>query len=158
LIRHLLIIFSDPIFCHLLQFSIATIHFLKFLTATMSSTIKPTDPPILSNRATLLTDELGELENSDRAAKLTDKKSCFDRLKYHLEVLQTHPYIFVLSFLVFSALCACGLLIIFFFAKQEANELRDEALDLAIETGDFFCKWSLLSSCPTSIARLTNCN
>jgi hypothetical protein len=120
----------------------------------MSSAIKPTDPPDSSKRATLLTDELGD----EAAAKLTDKKSCLDRLKYHLEVLQTHPYIFLVSLLVFSALCASGLLIISFFAKQEENELRDEAFDLAIETGNFFCKWSLISSCSTCIRRLTNCN
>jgi hypothetical protein len=126
----------------------------------MSSAIKPTDPPESFKRTTLLTDELGELEQkSDKAAEFKEKKSFLDRLKYHLEVLQAHPYLFVVSILVFSALCACGLLIIFYFAKQEKNKLIDEALDLAIETGDFFCKWSLISSGSICLLTcLTDCN
>jgi hypothetical protein len=124
----------------------------------MSSAIVPTDPPELSKRTTLLTDELGEVEKSDKSAEFRDKKSFLDRLQYHLEVLRAHPYIFVVSLIAFSVLCACGLLVVYYFAKQEENVLRDEALDLAIETGDFFCTWSLISSCSTCLTCVTNCS
>jgi hypothetical protein len=57
----------------------------------MSSAIKPADPPESFKRTTLLTDELGELEQSDKAAEFKEKKRFWDRLKHHFEVLQAHP-------------------------------------------------------------------
>lgn len=64
-----------------------------------------------------------------------------DNIRYHAQILKKNPRIAVYSILVFAVLCACGLSIVFFVAKNvdEANELH--ALDLATETGKWFCKF-----------------
>jgi hypothetical protein len=59
-----------------------------------------------------------------------------------LEVVKSHPHILVIPFLIFAALCGSGLALILLLAKDQEEDIKEEAMALAIETGNWFCKYT----------------
>jgi hypothetical protein len=82
-----------------------------------------------------------------------------EEVRFTLEVVNSHPHILIIPFLIFAALCGAGLALIFLLAKDQEEDIKDEALDLAIETGNWFCKYtsgaSIDDSSYTALSNLT---
>lgn len=96
-------------------------------------------------KESLVLGELADLralrEESGRKNQFREATSnVLEHFKYHIHIVKKKPQIAIYSLLIFGALCACGLSIVFIIAKKdnEANQLQ--ALDLASETGQWFCK------------------
>ncbi len=100
-----------------------------------------------SNRrkSSLVQGELADLEARRREGKSQrafhhHANLCCDDLRYTFKILRQNPRILIRSFLVFAFLCGCGLGLVFFLAKDQNEEDKNLALDLAAETGRWFCK------------------
>jgi hypothetical protein len=62
-----------------------------------------------------------------------------EEARFSLEVVKSHPHILIISFLIFAALCGAGMAFIHLVVKGQEEDIKDEALDLAIETGNWSC-------------------
>lgn len=98
-----------------------------------------------TKKACLVTGEIKDLE----AIRAAEMKSGFremlsrlaDDIKYNAKVVKGHPSIIIVSFLVFAILCSVGLGLVFFLSNEQDNDAQADALDLAVETGRWFCKY-----------------
>lgn len=89
----------------------------------------------------------GELANLQAMRKKGSKPSaihhrshvCWDDFQYSLKLVRQNPRILIISFIVFAVLCGGGLCLVFYLAKDEDEQDQDMALDLAVETGRWFC-------------------
>lgn len=99
----------------------------------------------LSRKGTLVRGELADLEalreESGRKNLLRDTVTkIYENILYHVQVVQKYPRIALYAFLVLSVLCASGLSIVFTVANNQDEANQAEALTLATETGQWFCK------------------
>mmetsp|Transcript_3443 Transcript_3443/g.5060 ORF Transcript_3443/g.5060 Transcript_3443/m.5060 type:complete len:753 (+) Transcript_3443:107-2365(+) len=53
-------------------------------------------------------------------------------------VIRTHPVILVVTLIVFAILCTVGVLTVLDLARREEEARKDEASDIAVETGNWF--------------------
>ena len=107
-----------------------------------------------TNVNTMLSDELADLDaqrenGGERNSKTTRMSSSpCSKIKrnvfYTTLAIKERPWILVRAILVFLIVCAAGITIIFLKDKTNKEELEEEALDLAIETGRWFCKFCLM--------------
>jgi hypothetical protein len=104
----------------------------------------------VSRKSSLVQGELADLEalrqeqstSTNNVHKISKQAtSWWEDLDYNLKVLRQNPRILILSFLVFAILCGGGLGLVFFLAGDQDEDEKDAALDLAIETGRWFCKF-----------------
>jgi hypothetical protein len=81
-------------------------------------------------------------EGGDGAAG--SKKSTLRRFKsgtvHQWKVLRAHPRIAWIAFVVFLVLCGVGLGIVYAVRRSHIVQFEEQGLELAQETGDFFCK------------------
>jgi hypothetical protein len=100
-----------------------------------------------ARKRSLISGELADLEAMRRGDGNTNKSgirfanaNCWEDWLYSIKIARQKPHIVIISFLVFAFLCGCGLGLVFFFASTQDADEKDEALDLAVETGRWFCK------------------
>ena len=104
-----------------------------------------------TNVNTMLSDELADLdaqrenggERGDSRSK-TRTSPCSNikrNVFYTTLAIKERPWILVRAILVFLIVCSVGMIIIFLKDKINKEALEEEALDLAIETGRWFCKF-----------------
>mmetsp|Transcript_3577 Transcript_3577/g.5998 ORF Transcript_3577/g.5998 Transcript_3577/m.5998 type:complete len:726 (-) Transcript_3577:367-2544(-) len=66
----------------------------------------------------------------------------WNQMKYmaqrNMRVMRAHPSIVLISLLLFIVLCGSGVALVLVFSQKEEDAVRGEALQLAIETGQFF--------------------
>lgn len=97
------------------------------------------------SKSCLVSDEIKNLE-AIRAVEKKDggvrkKLSQFAvEIRYNTKVVRGKPTILVISFLVFAVLCSVGLGLVFYLANEQDGDVKANALDLADETGRWFCK------------------
>jgi hypothetical protein len=83
---------------------------------------------------------------TDEKKKTTKKerKSCFRRFKsgtsYQWQVVKAHPRIGCVTLTIFMILCGIGLGVVYGIRHRHITEFEDQGLQLAQDTGDFFCK------------------
>jgi hypothetical protein len=65
-----------------------------------------------------------------------------EEARFSLEVVKSHPHILIIPFLIFATLCGAGLALILLLAKDQEEDIKEEAMALAIETGNWFCKYT----------------
>lgn len=99
----------------------------------------------LSRKSTLVRGELADLEalreESSRKKIIRDVTANFcDHIAYLVQVVKRYPRVAVYTFLVLAILCGCGLSVVFVIANNQNEANQVEALDLATETGRWFCK------------------
>ncbi len=98
-----------------------------------------------TRKSTLVQDELADLEairqeGTGRRALQRRVHICWDDLRYNLKITRQNPRILIMSFMVFAILCGGGLGLVFFLAKDQNEDDKNLALDLASEVGGWFCK------------------
>ena len=98
-----------------------------------------------SNLNTMLSNELRDLDaHRDEG---NGSKSLLEvwwrnvRLTY--QILKVHPSIAMRTFLAFGILCCGGLAILIQLDASNREELEETALELAVETGRWFCKCTI---------------
>lgn len=98
-----------------------------------------------TRKSTLVQGELAHLEairNEGTSRKAFHRANlCWEDFQYSLKIVRQNPRILVFSFIVFAILCGGGLGLVFFLAKDQDEDDKSDALDLATETGRWFCKW-----------------
>jgi hypothetical protein len=99
------------------------------------------------SRKSLVSGELADLEAMRRDGSINNKSTirltsanCCDDWLYSLKIARQKPRIIGISFLVFAILCGGGLGLVFSFANTQDADEKASALNLAIETGRWFCK------------------
>jgi hypothetical protein len=116
----------------------------------------PEDPKTLTlddsdgkaRKRSLISGELADLEAIRNDGSSINNKStirfardnCWDNWLYNLKIARQKPRIVIISFLVFVILCGGGLGLVFFFANTQDGDEKASALNLAVETGRWFCK------------------
>ncbi len=98
-----------------------------------------------TRKSTLVQGELADLEairqdGTRRRALQRRAHICWDDLRYNIKITSQNPRILILSFIVFAILCGGGLGLVFFLAKDQNEDDKNLALDLASEVGGWFCK------------------
>jgi hypothetical protein len=75
-----------------------------------------------------------------------ERKSCFRRFKsgtsYQWQVVKAHPRIGCVTLTIFMILCGIGLGVVYGIRHQHITEFEDQGLQLAQDTGDFFCTYA----------------
>lgn len=94
-------------------------------------------------------------QGQDRRALHHRAHVCWDDFQYSLEIMRRNPRILTLSFIIFALLCGGGLGLVFFLAKDENDQDEALALNLAVETGRWFCTYCH-STFPRAIESSTN--
>lgn len=118
-------------------------------------------------KASLVRGELKDLEamrkeegSGGRRASLQKATTQYwEDFSYNLKILRQYPHILAVSFFIFAILCGGALALVFFLANDQNDEDKSEALNLAVETGRWFCKfkmtqwsvWSHLRHSPHSL-------
>ena len=106
------------------------------------------------NRNDMLSGELADLEAHRRRFKQKSRrrplevwtgKLC-ETLNYLKEVFAAYPSIPILSFTAFAILFGTGLAVILSTDKAHRESSKSDALGLAIDTGNWFCKCALESA------------
>jgi hypothetical protein len=98
------------------------------------------------SRKSLVSGELADLEAMRRDGSINKSTirfasaNCWDNWLYNLKIARQKPRIIAISFLVFAILCGGGLGLVFSFANSQDGDDKASALDLAVETGRWFCK------------------
>ena len=104
-----------------------------------------------NKKACLVSGEIKDLQRIRATAKKNGFRDSLsqliDDIRYSVKVLKGNPSILVASFLVFATLCGAGLGLVFFLAKQQNVAAQQAALDLAVQTGRWFCKYPLFAAC-----------
>lgn len=98
-----------------------------------------------TRKSSLVQGELADLEairkdELNRSALHHRANLCWDDFQYALKLVRQNPRILIISFIVFSILCGGGLGLVFYLANDEDQQDQNMALDLAVETGRWFCK------------------
>ena len=104
-----------------------------------------------TRKSSLVQGELADLEalrkeTSNRGALHLRSHVCWDDFQYSLKLVRKYPRILIISFIVFAFLCGGGLGLVFYLANDEDEQDKDLALDLAEETGRWFCKYLHITS------------
>jgi hypothetical protein len=96
-----------------------------------------------SDMNTMLSDELADIDdyrtNTNRATNYWAKIR--KNLKYCYFVAKESPFKFVRPLLIFGFFCGAGIALITFKETAYQTEQEETALDLAVETGRWFCKF-----------------
>jgi hypothetical protein len=99
------------------------------------------------SRKSLVSGELADLEATRNDGSINNKSTirfasdnCWDNWLYNLKIARQKPRIVIISFLVFVILCGGGLGLVFSFANSQDGDEKASALNLAVETGRWFCK------------------
>ena len=101
-----------------------------------------------TRKSSLVQGELADLEairkeKSNRGGALHHRANlCWDDFHYSLKLLRQNPRILIISFIVFAILCGGSLGLVFYLANNEDEQDKGMALDLAVETGRWFCKYN----------------
>jgi len=104
---------------------------------------------VLDGKSSLVKGELADLEamrqegrRSSDAAWMNTTTQCWEDFLYNLKIVRRHPGVLAIPLLVFAILCGGGLCLLIFLALNQNAQEKDEAQDLAVETGRWFCKSS----------------
>ncbi len=101
----------------------------------------------ITPKNTLVKGELADLEairQHDTKMKSFHRRAhlfCHD-LQFNVKIVRQNPRILIKSLIIFVILCGCGLGLVFFVAKDQDKEDKNLALDLATESGRWFCKYN----------------
>jgi hypothetical protein len=75
-----------------------------------------------------------------------ERKSFFRRFKsgtsYQWQVVKAHPRIGCVTLIIFLILCGIGLGVVYGIRHRHITEFEDQGLQLAQDTGDFFCTYA----------------
>ncbi len=101
----------------------------------------------ITPKNTLVRGELADLEaireeNTKQHAFQRRANLCWDDLRFNLKIVRQNPRILIKSLIVFVILCGGGLGLVFFVAKVQDKDDNNLALDLATESGNWFCKYN----------------
>jgi hypothetical protein len=99
-----------------------------------------------ARKRSLISGELADLEamrresNTNKSGIRFASANCCDDWLYGIKIARQKPHIVIISLLVFAILCGGGLGLVFSFANTQDADEKDAALNLAVETGRWFCK------------------
>ncbi len=109
-----------------------------------------------TSKNTLVKGELGDLEairQDDAKQKSFHHRAhlYWDEFHFNIKIVRQNPRILIKSLIVFVILCGGGLGLVFFVAKDQDNEDKNLALDLATESGRWFCKYNIVHLEPITL-------
>jgi hypothetical protein len=115
-------------------------------TDPMRTEQEGSDSSIDIKKKNLVTQEVSDLRdmregNAKKKGKqlMSGVSGCAHGVVDTIQIVKAYPSVLFISLFVFIVLCGGGLALVYYFANDQEEEETAEALDLAIETGRWFC-------------------